>query len=132
VASASQGIRIVDLTVPWNPRQVIVYNTPGDACDIAVHGAYAYVADMYGVRAINVENSAAPYEGGFQALPGQVTGIALAEPYLYVAAGDAGLIILHIEIASPTPTPTASSTLTCTPTPRRLYLPLVLRGGRGF
>ncbi len=60
---------------------------------------------------IDVSNPASPREVGFYDTPGYAMGVAVSGPYVYVADGDGGLVILRFLGAGAT----------------RLYLPLVVR-----
>jgi hypothetical protein len=118
VADSMWGLCIIDLGVLSRPRELARYPTDGMTCQVALYPPYAFLADGYRMRAVNVRNSFSPYEAGVLLLPGQVMDIAVSWPYAYVAAGEAGLFVVRMEIQPPTPTPThtASPTPTYTPT----------------
>lgn len=119
VADRIWGMRIIDLSSLGRPREVARYPTNGATYQIALHPPYAFLADGYRVCAVNVNNNASLYEAGSLLLPGQVRDIEVRWPYAYMAAGEAGLFVVSMEIVQPTPTPTrtASPTPTDTPTP---------------
>ncbi|MBN1146353.1 MAG: hypothetical protein JXA78_03790 [Anaerolineales bacterium] len=79
------------------------------AWGVAVAGNYAYVANQGGqgggLQVVDISNPAAPVEVGSYYLP-DALGVAVAGDRIYMAAGSAGLYILHF-------------------LPYRQYLPLV-------
>ena len=69
-----------------SPTLVGTYDTPGDACGVAVAGNYAYVADCdAGLQIIDISNPASPTIVGTYDTPGQAYGVAVAGNYAYVA-----------------------------------------------
>ena len=91
------GLRIVNITDPAAPFELGYYNTPGEACDVAFVGNYAYVADGYsGLSIVNVANPVAPFGVGFYDTPGYANGVAVSGDYAYVADGLSGLRIVNI------------------------------------
>ena len=42
-----EGLRVLDLSAPEDPRTVGAVDTPGDALGVAVAGSHVYVADGY-------------------------------------------------------------------------------------
>jgi len=65
-SNGSDGwLRIVDVSDPTSPTQVVSYATPGDARRVSVENSIAYVVDgAAGLRLIDVSSPAAPVELG--------------------------------------------------------------------
>ena len=76
--------------------EVGYYDTPGAASDVAVSGNYAYVADHYSMRIINISNPASPSEVGNYDTPGYASGVAVSGNYAYVVVQESGLRIINI------------------------------------
>lgn len=94
---AGNGLSVVDVSNPAEPRIVGRVGTATELRSIAVSLPFAYATDADGVvRAFYVSNPAKPalaasYDTGFPA-----HDIFVYEPYLGVANGDGGLLILQI------------------------------------
>ena len=90
-------------SVAWAdcPELVGSVDTPGNAKDVAVSGAYAYVADHGGgIRVIDVSTPSAPVEVG-STDAGYAGGVAVAGSYAYVAAGlPLGLRVIDVSTPS--------------------------------
>jgi hypothetical protein len=95
------GLVVVDVSDPAQPVEVGSYDTPGLAFAVAVRsysalhqdsmsGAYAYVADKYGLRVVDVSDPAQPVESGFYSALGLAYGVAMVAHYAYVAGGESG------------------------------------------
>ena len=93
---AGNGLSVVDVSNPAEPRIVGRVGTATELTSVAVSLPFAYATDADGVvRAIDVSNPAKPalaasYDTGFSA-----HDIFVHEPYLGVANGDGGLVILR-------------------------------------
>ncbi len=100
LASGTNGLHVVDVSDPANPRRVGSCDTPGSAWGVTVTGHYAYVADYYGgLQVIDVSDPANPQRvGGYRS--GVVWDVAVSGQYAYVASEDAGLQI--IDVSDPT------------------------------
>jgi len=80
-----------------NVRLVSDYDTPGQACGVAVNGDYVYVAGQdSGLRVISVADPAHPVEVGYLITPGAAYGVAVNEQNAYVADDTAGLRIISV------------------------------------
>ena len=94
---AGNGLSVVDISNPAEPRIVGRVGTATELTSVAVSLPFAYATDASGVvRAIDVSNPAKPavaasYDTGFPS-----HDIFAHEPYLGVANGDGGLVILQI------------------------------------
>jgi len=78
---------------------------------VAVAGNYAYVADGYGLRIINVSNPASPTEIGYYDTPGSAYDVAVSGNYAYVADGAGGLFTLWFSPPVSDVIPTSGGTL---------------------
>lgn len=86
IAAGSEGLRVVDVSVPSNPKELGSYDTPGNASHAVVSGNYAYVADGEGgVRIIDISAPTNPREVSFYETPGTTSNVAVAEGYAYIA-----------------------------------------------
>jgi hypothetical protein len=45
LAQGSDGIHLLNISSPANPKEVALYDTPGTAWGVTVSDGYAYVAD---------------------------------------------------------------------------------------
>ncbi|MFN8180013.1 MAG: FlgD immunoglobulin-like domain containing protein [bacterium] len=91
VASAGSGLQVVDVSHPMNPALVaeLPCGSPEDsAASIAASDSRVYLALGDSLRVIDVANPRHPAAEGALALPGQVTGLAVAGAYAYAADGD--------------------------------------------
>jgi hypothetical protein len=94
VAAWSNGLHIVDVSDPEQPRRVGSFMA-GTAEDVAVQGNYAYMTADAGLDILDVSNPVLPVLVG--TLPGPYGHIVLNGHYAYLAAG--GLVI--VDIADP-------------------------------
>jgi hypothetical protein len=87
----------VDVTAPSAPRALGIVDTPGEATDVAVSGAYAYVADgSGGLQVIHVGDPTNPFLAVAYDTSGRAVGVAVAGTRAYVAVWDSGIIIVDI------------------------------------
>ena len=113
VASGFSGLRIIDVSTPTAPTETGFYTTyPAYAYRVTVAGSYAFVPYVfaeggYALGILDVSDPSAPFEAGFYDYSAR--DVAVAGDYIYVGAGDGGLLILRYAW------------------PERLYLPLVLQ-----
>ena len=119
VAAGVGGLSCVDVSRPDEPLALGSLDV-GYTRGLAVQGDYAYIAGHCSTLVINVRDARFPYIAGRCALPVQAMDVAVSGPFVYIAAGQAGMYILRMEIAPPTPMPTDTDTptptLTRTPT----------------
>jgi hypothetical protein len=88
VAPASDSLRVMHIGGQ---------DTPGEAYDVALNGAYAYVADGdSGFRVFSVADRTHPTEVGHLNTPGRAYGLAVTGGYVCVAADTAGLRVISV------------------------------------
>lgn len=110
--SSRDGLWIIDVRDPANPKKVGFHNTPGVASRVSVVGDFAYVADgPGGVRVISMADKAHPQEIASFDTPGYARDVGVMGDYVYVADGGGGLVILRMIIELP----------------HHIYLPFVAR-----
>jgi len=98
---ADLGLRILDISVPGEPKEIAYVETPGVARDLHIEGRYAYVADDWcGIRIIDIHDITKPKEVGQVYTSGYAWDIQMAGSCLYVAACDEGLKV--IDVSNPT------------------------------
>lgn len=91
---------------PPNERIIGSANTPGDSCQLAISGSYAYVADGdFGLRILDISTPEAPVSVGSLIFPSAANDVAVHkvdsnESYAYVTTDSHGLYIVDISIPS--------------------------------
>lgn len=93
VASGSGGLKIFDITIPSNLKEI--YHIKGDIYDIAIKNNYAYLASM-GLRIINISDPNNPIEVGHSTGIFYAWGIDVKDNYAYLADKDYGIRIFNI------------------------------------
>ncbi len=94
---SKSGLKVVDISDPYNPTVVGTYDTPGTAYDVYVVNNYAYVADGdTGLLIINVADPTAPSLIGAYDTPGVAQGVYVLDDFAYVADSKSGLKIIDI------------------------------------
>jgi hypothetical protein len=63
---------------------------------VAVSGDYAYVADLPGLRIINIAKPDSLFEAGFCSTPAEAIGVAVSGDYAYVADFGSGLRVIDV------------------------------------
>lgn len=97
VACQWDGMRIIDVSTPANPKLLGTYDSPGKAMDVKVVGTLAYLADGdNGLQIIDVANSARPSRIGTADSPGFAGGLAVTGNLAFVADGSAGLQVFDL------------------------------------
>jgi hypothetical protein len=96
-ADGGRGLRVMDVRVPSQPREVTHYPT-GDACwELVKQGNYLYVAHGGdGLRVLDIRNPAQSVEVGHLEMPWRTFDIVLKDSLLYAAEGDSGLVVVDI------------------------------------
>ena len=101
LAAGYSGLSVVDVSDPKNPREVGRYDTPRAARTVRVSGPYAYVGDLKWLRVFDISEPSAPREIASYKAPATAAAIWIADSKVYVAAYEAGLMILGIEAQQP-------------------------------
>ena len=104
----TDGLYVLDITVPTIPAGLGVVAIPGSARDVAVADQYAYVAaGPEGLQVVDVSVPNAPVVIGSFNTPGIADGIHVEGDLAYVADGSAGIHIF--DVSDPT-TPSLEGT----------------------
>ena len=98
----------------------------GGAWGVAVQGNYAYVGEGSSFLVLNVSNPSSPLLVGRLPLPGTIRKISLFGQYAYVAAHDAGLLVVDIS------DPAAPKLKGYYSTPTSLMQSVAILGGRAY
>ncbi len=92
IAAAEKGLAIIDASDPKNPVLKSVFDTAGEARDVAVDGSTAFVADgPGGLLAVDFKNPSAPKAVGSWDSPGEALGLKLRGKTVFLADGGSGL-----------------------------------------
>ena len=93
---ADSGLRILDVSDPADPLIVSGYDTYGQANDIFIYGASAFIADgSNGTMMINVANPGRPYLDGYYNASGSAQSVFVSGGYIFVACGSSGIEVLE-------------------------------------
>jgi hypothetical protein len=97
IADSKNGLFIIDISNPADPKEVVAYDTSGDAQDVVVVENYAYIADgESGLLILDISSPESPISVGSYAAPGNTQGLAVAGNYAYLANNLTGLGIIDI------------------------------------
>ncbi|HSF80210.1 MAG TPA: LamG-like jellyroll fold domain-containing protein [Anaerolineales bacterium] len=97
VADNNSGLRIVDISNPYNPFEVSYIRAPRAVGGVAVSGQNAFVtATTSGLRVISLVDPLNPVEVGFYDTPGFAWDVEVYRGYAFVADRDGGLRIIDI------------------------------------
>jgi hypothetical protein len=125
VAAWHQGLRIVCVADPTNPREIAVCPIEGRAWDVVVANGTAYVGGTY-LRLVDVRNPESPVEFGHYSPPDQIRRVFWQNDLLYAACFGAGVSIFEttgtVGIADTRPTQVTLRQLEVTPNPASSYL----------
>jgi len=97
----------LDISNPGSPRLESSIWIPdcGPLEDISISQGRAYVASLpFGLRVLNVTESESMSEIAYYQVPGWGRGVDIAAGYIFLACGDAGLLILKLDTVAPTTT----------------------------
>jgi len=101
-ASGYGGLQILDLSDPEDPSPMGAYTIPGlgYAYDVALSGNRAYVAEMWGLRVVDVSSPAnlgdPSAELGHYPMENEARHVTVANGYAYVVEDHQGLRILDV------------------------------------
>jgi hypothetical protein len=97
VAIGDDGLQVIDVTDPGQPRLLSRKDTPGFARGVALAGPYAYVADNSALLVIDLMTPRAPRIVGSVDLGGCAGAVAVSGGYAYVVhASCASLDVIDI------------------------------------
>jgi hypothetical protein len=98
IADSYNGLRIVDISDPANPRELGHFDPPGSTAGNGLDYAppYAYLADGLGLLVLDVTDPTAPAEVGFYDSIGFAVKVGISGDYAYVAGREGGLNIADI------------------------------------
>jgi len=97
VAAGGAGLRIVDISDPFNPIEIGAWDSSGYAEGVAVVGNTAYLADgPYGLRILDISKPEEPREIGFAFPANYAFKVALEGHYAYISAAGAGLLVANV------------------------------------
>jgi hypothetical protein len=94
VAAWHQGLRIVWVADPTNPREIAVCPIEGRAWDVVVANGTAHVGGTY-LRLVDVRNPENPVEFGHYSPPKQIRRVFWQDGRLYAACFEAGVCIFE-------------------------------------
>jgi hypothetical protein len=91
------GLWVIDVSTPSAPIEEGFVRTPGgDPFAVAVSGEYVYLTTEYGgLRVIDAGTPSAPVEVAVADCPDGNSDVAVADNYVYLAGGNAGLSIFR-------------------------------------
>lgn len=96
--SEGSGVRIVDISTPSSPEEIVFYETPGITLSATILGSYLYLANK-GIRILDITHLTQPEEVGsysFYHSNAEAHKILVAYPYAYVATWSEGLYTMDI------------------------------------
>jgi hypothetical protein len=99
------GIRILDMSIPAEPRQIGFYEMNRSPHDIVVRDSIAYVADGWdGLVVLDVSDRLKPRKLGQWDTPKSINRLCIRGPYAYVADYGAGFRVMDVsDPANPYP-----------------------------
>ncbi|MEW6159458.1 MAG: hypothetical protein AB1813_18680 [Verrucomicrobiota bacterium] len=113
LALQADGLAIIDVADPVQPRMVSNLDTPGEAKDLALTDNFAYVADSTsGLQVISIADARQPKIISTIPTTAAVTGVAAGRGYLFIAHGSTGLIEVRSLADPAAPMPVATLKLT--------------------
>jgi|GEM_PF-2092947 len=87
ISAGKAGLRIVEVSDAANPQEIGVYDTPGEARDLALNNDYVYIAQSeYGVAIIDVSNPYQPIIAECIDNIGTCLSVDVSQNYLYAVA----------------------------------------------
>ena len=94
----SSGLKVIDVSDPFNASQISKLSLNYDAYSVFVSGKYAYVANgTEGLRIVSINDPSAPVEIGFYDTPGSSRDVFVSGEYAYVADHQSGLRIIDVK-----------------------------------
>ncbi len=97
LAVGKPGFSIIEVSDPGNPIEVGYYDTPRSARSISVFGSLAFVGESRWLRVFDISVPSEPREIDSYKMPASIRKVQLEDSKVYVAASEAGLMILESE-----------------------------------
>jgi hypothetical protein len=98
LAAGSSGMSVLRISDPKNPVEVARFDiSNGGARSIRVSGSRAYVGDRSGVTVLDISDPKTPRKLDYHKTPATAERIWISDSKVYVAAREAGLVILDAE-----------------------------------
>jgi hypothetical protein len=98
VSAGGGGLRVIDVSVPAEPIEVAVFDTPGTARNAHVAGTRAYVADGDALRVVDISDPTEPQELGAIDTLDYATDVEVVDQLAYVAGGE---MLRVIDVSDP-------------------------------
>lgn len=96
VADGEQGVQVIDISHPETPDMMATLPTTRAADHVAVSGSTAWIAEEERVVGVSLADPSSPAVIARIPVPGTAYRVAVANGWLYVAAGDAGIQVIDI------------------------------------
>ena len=91
------GMKVINISNPSSPREVGIWNTPGNAEEIAVSDGRAFIADgPSGLRVVDVSNPEIPVGLSAYDTQGYAWDVSVSAGFAYVADGINGLAVIDV------------------------------------
>ena len=101
LAAGSPGLIVVDISDPKDPRKMGQIDVGRTARTVRVSGSYAFVGLLNWLKVIDVSEPSSLREVASYKAPAQVTATQIDDSTVYVAARQAGLMILGTQAQPP-------------------------------
>jgi len=101
VAADQSGLRVYNISDPYNPTSIDSYNSPGNARGVCQSGSTVFLADgNYGLQIIDVSNPSSVYNIGNIDTPGNAYGVDVVGSFAYIADAYSGLHVVDVSLPS--------------------------------
>ena len=91
------GLKVVDFSVPLEPRMVAHLPDVGNATSVSVQFRYLFATGEKGLAVVDITDPSAPRLAATVAGLGNTHNVYVARTYAYVAAGKKGMVIVDVE-----------------------------------
>jgi hypothetical protein len=96
LAMSEHSFQIMDISNPNQLKQTGVFETFYQANGIAIAGDTAYIADVRGLKLVNIQNPLSAHVSAFVGTPGYAEGVAVQGSYVYIADRSEGMRIIDV------------------------------------
>jgi hypothetical protein len=100
VAAGARGLVVLDIRNPLIPREVGRFDTPQAVRSVKVAGSHVYIGDSGWLRVADISAPTAPKEIAAAKMPSHAEDLWVSNGVAYVAAYDAGLLLLELSPAA--------------------------------